>query len=211
MPNHDDEDFDDETPPSGVPTRKERKLTRGKLPKSLRGPALQQRMADVREKRAKALELRKQGATYAQIAEQMGLSTPMVAWRYVNDALADIPKENAIGLRNLEISKIDAREVLLNSKLAKANVGETVKIVTALTKLQERRSRLLGLDAPNRTEVTGRDGAPLAMTVNDLTELSNEQLERIVDDALRQSARSGGADDAEEAAPSGDRGARRSH
>lgn len=136
-----------------IPSRQKRKRTKkyGGQPSHLRGPHLQNQMAETAEKRRVALSLRRQGATYEKIAAQMGLSTAMAAWRYVNDAIKDIPKEEAKEIRAIELQKLDDKEVRLNLLLAdpskKLTVADAVKLELALLKIQERRAKFLGLDA----------------------------------------------------------------
>ncbi len=160
---------------STIPTRRRR---RGP-PVSLRGPKFTIKSAEVQEKRLQALQLRKAGASYPMIAKQMGLSTPMVAWRYVQDALAEIPVEAAAELKSIMLIGIDADLVLLNNLHAKARtVAGHAKLVLAKIRLRELHARLLGLNAPTRNEHTGKDGVPLTLTMNEIQGMTDEQLDR---------------------------------
>ena len=168
--------------------------------------------AEVAEKRRQALVLRKKGATYEQIKREMGLSTAMVAWRYVHDAIAEIPREDAIECKALAIAKLDAQEVRLNNLLLeKTTVLEKCRIETVLVKLAERRARLEGHDAPSRTELTGKDGAPLALSLKDIESMTDDQLERALGSALRTATSGGAGAGAPEAIPGAARGERRHH
>ena len=119
------------------------------------------RTVNAEQSRAKALALRIRGATYAQIGEQLKVTTT-AAHRYVRDGLAELNKvklENAEEYRELELAKLDRFEAKLNSgDLDLAAVG-------MLLKISERRCRLLGIDAPAKVEATGKDGAPLGYGV----------------------------------------------
>lgn len=175
-----------------IPIRKRKKRVLKGQPPSLSGPQLAVKMADNQEKRRQALILRKQGATYEQIQRAMGLSTPMVAWRYVNDAIRAIPATEAKENKALAQQKLDAQEQRVNTLLQKLEVKreqsltgelfvlEQVRLELALTRTAERRAKLEGHDAPSRTEVTGRDGAPLALTVAQLEGMDDEQLADVI-------------------------------
>lgn len=186
-----------------VPPRKRR----GKRPvPGLSGPSKQIAAAEVQERRRQALELRKRKMTYEAIARAMGLSTPMVAWRYVQDALKAIPAEVASEVKQLEIE--DCRDDLrkLNERLAVAgdriSFVDLSKALGAKMKLREQLARYLGLYAPTRTELTGRDGAPLTLTMTDIQSMTDEQLERAISSGSRGPGGAGGARaGAEEEAP----------
>jgi len=191
------------------PAEKTVRTRKRKHPRGLDGPHLQRKMAETAEKRRQALALRKQGLTYEQIARAMGLSTKMVAWRYVEEAIKEIPRENAIAVKALATQKLDAQEARLNTLLAAADaadpkkkrslsVAELVRIELALVRVAERRARLEGHDAPLRTELTGKDGAPLTLSVHDLEGMSDDQLDRVIRSALRSGASRGGSGPEEE-------------
>jgi hypothetical protein len=54
-----------------------------------------------RERRQEALELRKAGKTYTQIAQELGCSNPSVAGRYVRTALQQSIREPTAEVREL--------------------------------------------------------------------------------------------------------------
>lgn len=206
---------------SEIPTRKRKKPTGG----NLHGPDKQIIQAETQERRRQALILRKQGATYEQIATQLKFSTKMVAWRYVHEAIADIPADEARDAKRIEVEKLDARELRLNQLLLRIDgrrdlyekrardaggdpanhvglfVVEEVRVNAALTKIAERRARLEGLDAPTRAELTGKDGAPLRLSTNDIQGMTDEQLDRVLNGARGGSGAGGGGARAPEAAP----------
>jgi len=97
---------------------------------------------------AEALRLRSSGLTYEVIAlrENCDRST---AWRRVQRALAEIPRELADEYRALEGQRLDA---LWEIAFALALDGSLVAIDRCLT-IMARRARLLGLDAPSRLSV----------------------------------------------------------
>lgn len=162
---------------------------------NLHGPDKAIVSAEVAEKRKTALGLRKQKMTYEAIAAAMGLSTPMVAWRYVQDALKAIPFEAAVEVKQLEIE--DCRDDLrrLNTRLAegKLTVRGLVAALGAKVKLREQLARYLGLYAPIRSELTGKDGAPLTLTMTDIQGMSDDDLDRTISAGRQRGASGGGA------------------
>jgi hypothetical protein len=116
------------------------------------------RTADVQEKRARALDLRRRGLTYRDVAKQLGCALS-IAHEYVHEAIAAIPREAAEDVRALELAKLDASERRLARAAQKAEhageFGVVATVTNALTKIAERRSKLLGLDAPEKIEHSG--------------------------------------------------------
>jgi len=109
------------------------------------------------EKRAKALKLRAAGHTYEQIAKMVGYSDRGRAYHEMQIAIADITKEPAAQVIEFEKIRLDA---LLVSIWQQATSGD-VRALDRVLKIMERRSALMGLDAPKRTEtsVSAQDGA----------------------------------------------------
>lgn len=125
-------------------------------PKKFRGGKID--LAAVAEKRRQALELRKAGVGYEQIALKVGYSGPGAAYREIHAALREITREPAEELRTLETERLDR---MLMGLWEKARAGD-LKTVDRVLRIMERRSRLLGLDAPERKDVTS-DGQPLGV------------------------------------------------
>lgn len=103
------------------------------------------------ERQLQALEMRKSGFTYREIGKRLGISH-VQAFKDVNDELkrlADERADSADELRQLELEKLDKYEANLTHWAEAGNVDA----VKALLKVQERRSKLLGLDAPERKDV----------------------------------------------------------
>jgi len=117
--------------------------------------------AETAERYRKALELRKAGATYDQIAAQLGYSAKAAARHAVQAAIKEIIREPAEEVIQLELSRLDA---MLLGCWTKAKSGDVHCIDRAL-RIMERRASYLGIDAPKRssTEMAGElkvtDGA----------------------------------------------------
>lgn len=105
------------------------------------------------ERMATALNWRKQGFSYHQIAAKM--KEPMnTVYDLVIEALKEIKREPAEHVLELELARADE---LLASVFKDATKGKDAKIATAL-RISERRSKLLGLDKPQELELSGEIG-----------------------------------------------------
>ena len=126
------------------------------------------------ERRVWSLDLRKKGYSYREIGRELGISEAQ-AHRDVHrmlDHLCEIERDTAEKIRRMEIMRLDS---MLRGLWTSVEDGDP-QAVTASLKVSERRAKLLGLDAPSRQELTGRDGGPLATANVDLTKLSDEDL-----------------------------------
>lgn len=95
-----------------------------------------------RDKMAKALELRKEGKTYRDIADDLGYTNPGNAYRAVQDALKEVTREPAEEVLQLELSRLD---MLLTAMLPYAMQGDE-KAVLRVLNIMDRRAKYLGLD-----------------------------------------------------------------
>jgi DNA-binding CsgD family transcriptional regulator len=102
----------------------------------------------VRQREARALELRGEGATYLQIGQQLGVGETM-ARRIVGRALGRLVREPAAQLIALECERLD---MLTRAAMPRALRG-SARHAEIVLRAMERRARLLGLDAPTRSEV----------------------------------------------------------
>ena len=105
------------------------------------------------EKTLKALELRKRGLNYTQIGEKLGCARS-TACRYVLselENLADKCREEAVHVRDLELQRLDA----LYLKAWEAVEEGDLPAIDRCLRVQERRAKLLGLDAAAKVDVQG--------------------------------------------------------
>jgi len=111
------------------------------------------------ELQAKALELRRAGRGFEDIASQIGISKSQ-AHRYVVAGLSaarDHIKAHADELKAEQLSRLDG---LMEALWFRARKGE-VTAVDRVLKIMERRDKLLGLEAPTRHALQGGgEGAP---------------------------------------------------
>lgn len=116
----------------------------------------QTRAVKSHDRKLKALELRKAGYDYRRIGETLGCSVTQ-AHRDVAAALKLTLQEPADDVRALEVERLDN---MLRALWRDVSAGNHGAIDRAL-RVMERRAKLLGLDAPTRTETTGANGAPV--------------------------------------------------
>lgn len=113
------------------------------------------------ERRMQALELRKAGATYDQIAKTCGYTDRTYAYKAVQTCIKNLIRERSSEVVTIEIERLDA---MLLSIWSKVKDGDVAAIDRAI-KIMERRAKLLGLDAPIKNEVSGPDGKPIQTQV----------------------------------------------
>lgn len=102
------------------------------------------------EKHRQALELRRGGATFAEIAAMLGYEGPSGAYRAVMGALRRTLQEPADELRSLELSRLDALLMAVWPQATRGNLGA----IDRALRIGERRAALAGLDGPQRVEQT---------------------------------------------------------
>ena len=138
---------------------------------------------EVAERQAKVLNLYRAGVTsYRRIAAALGCSHQTVK-NYLRRALADLQREQKDVFAHavaIESARLDKVQEAFWERAARGDVGAA----NLLLKVVARRCRLLGLDAPERRELTGKDGGPV-----EFAELSHEE-------RLRRLAAILGADEA---------------
>jgi hypothetical protein len=114
------------------------------------------------EKQVKALTLRKAGASYVTIADALGYSSGSGAFKAVAAGLKKTLQEPADDLRRLELARLDDMLKAIAHHVASGNLTA----IDRALKIQERRARLLGLDAPVKQDVTSDGKAITEITVN---------------------------------------------
>lgn len=164
------------------------------------------RRIDAAQRRAKALEMRRDGRKFQDIADALGYKSRGAAAQDVQRALALTVSEPAAEVRALELMRLDemwvaALDVLKRSHITVSNGrvieidgqplvddGPVLQAIDRLLKIQERRAKYLGLDAPTKVEVI--DDSTIDAEIRRLT----EELERA---AAAQAADAAGVEAAE--------------
>ena len=129
-----------------------------------------ERRVQAHERQKQALQLRTAGVAYEEIAARLGYRGRSGAYAAVMRALRATLQEPADELRTLELERLDRLLLGVWGQAAKGNQGA----VDRALRIMERRAKLLGLDAPSKTELSGPQGGPIE--VND----AREQLLRLV-------------------------------
>jgi hypothetical protein len=96
-----------------------------------------------------ALELRRSGESYQEIADRLGYANPSGAYDAVMGALKATLAEPAADVRRMEADRLD-RLTLAAWPLATSG---DLKAMDRVLSIMDRRARLLGLDAPTRAVV----------------------------------------------------------
>lgn len=124
-------------------------------------------------RRLQALQLRMAGVSYHAIAERLGVSDTQ-AFHDVKAELAKIAKQasaEAEHVRTMELERLDAMTLALWAQAKQGNQGA----IDRLLRVMERRSKLLGLDAPTRQELSGPNGSPI--TIEQAAQMSDEEID----------------------------------
>lgn len=128
--------------------------------------------------RAQALELRKGGWSYSDIAKKMGVNIATV-YNHVQSALIELREKtemDAQSVRDLELERCDR---MLQGLWPKAKKGDPAAVAAAIRVL-ERRSKMLGLDAPAKSEWVGALTGVTPETVAKMSEADIAQRVRVL-------------------------------
>lgn len=128
--------------------------------------------------REKAFKLRvEQSLSYRAIGDQLGIDLQTVR-NWIHQELEKLPTENVDEIRRHELDRLDRAMNKVQDAIDNMayNVDDLVKLVNALLRIQERRSKFLGLDAPTRADITMTE-----VTQEDikLYELANEMRAKV--------------------------------
>jgi hypothetical protein len=124
------------------------------------------RIKAIEEKQVAALEYRKLGYTFAQIADALGYAGPQGAQAAVTTALMRVVREPAEHVLTLELERLDA----LFIKPYQSALNGDLMALNACLNLMARKAKLLGLDAPMRSEHSGLGGNAIRAVVHHMTE-----------------------------------------
>jgi hypothetical protein len=116
----------------------------------------QTRRVKAHDRHLAALELRKAGATYQLIADQLGYASAKGAHMAVGSARKASLKEPADAVRELELTRLDAALLAIWRRVQHGDD----KAIDRLLGIMKRRMELLGLAAPQRRDV--------AITIEDI-------------------------------------------
>ncbi len=135
------------------------------------------------ERRRTAIGLRRNGATYEQIAEALDIAVG-TARNYVKDALESIEKdvaETAEEVRELELQRLDHMLRILAQKVESAAAEDDYRPMQMQLRIQERRARLLGLDAPAKHDHSGKVAVSHGIERGDIDDLEQMWRDSAID------------------------------
>lgn len=121
------------------------------------------RKTEIIDAARQALELRRDGASYRDIADRLDVSIS-TAHKYVQRELSDIPAAERVQLRELEAARLDALQALA-WPLARTGDLAAIRECRAIS---ESRRRLFGLDAPQQVEMRGVESVDIAGTARNI-------------------------------------------
>lgn len=111
------------------------------------------------EKQAQALQYRKMGLNYGQIAAKLNMPSHQAAWAACDAAMKKMLREPADTVRKLELDRLDAMFIVPYGNALRGDMSA----VAVVLHIMQRRAKLLGLDVPEKKELTGKDGTDLNM------------------------------------------------
>jgi hypothetical protein len=118
-----------------------------KLPKSVAG----RKKIESLEREIRALELRKSGFTYQRIKEELGISISGVAM-LLKRALGRLERQSIEGVseyRRLQLERLDSMLFFCWDHAQKGDLNAIDRVL----RIEERRSKLLGLDFPDQQPI----------------------------------------------------------
>lgn len=133
-------------------------------------------------KMEEALRLRQRYMTYRQIANHMGVDVH-TAHDYVKDALKLAIRENVEDVKRMELARIEEIERALLPVAMNRDHVRQARSAEVLLKYFERKSALLGLDAPTRRIVD--------VVTHDKIDQAIEEMEREIGEREARSAAGG--------------------
>ena len=148
-----------------------------------KGAANSARAAKAKLLAVEALRLRSMGLSLDAIAQRIGHKDRSSVRRAILREMQAMPVEDVETLRKVETMKIDRIERNLHAIADDddESAHDRIDALKALISLANRRSKLHGLDAPLKTELTGKDGGPVAF--NDISSTEADLTQRL--DQLR--------------------------
>lgn len=123
------------------------------------------------EKERQALELRKRGQTFDEIARAVGYADRSAAHKAVTRALKATLREPADEVRALYLERLDYVMACMAPRMAEGNPQAAAAYIKAL----ERQAALLGLDAPLKTEMR-IDAEKVAQRISEATGLPVDEV-----------------------------------
>ena len=104
---------------------------------------------DTLDKEARCVQLRRMGLTFSQIAKEVGYTNAGGAYKAFQRAYDRIIVEDVKEIRTVALERLDFALRGIMDAVGKGSLGA----IDRMLRIEERRARLLGLDAPVRQEI----------------------------------------------------------
>lgn len=111
-----------------------------------------------RERQHAALELRKAGATYKDIARQLNYSSPQAAFRAVKQLLEETKQESTTEFRKVQFERLN---YMILKLWPRVQAGED-RAIAQVASLMAQQDRLMGTEAPVEHKIS-HEGAVLVI------------------------------------------------
>jgi len=139
------------------------KRGRGRLAKTtaearIKGVSIDKSKILAQEKKRKALELRKAGASYRMIAEQLGVYDASAARKLVISAYDEVIHEPAEEQWKLAIERLNYMLLMLWPKVQDPNHPDHFRAIQTAADLQVKLNTLTGIEAPKQVDVNVQGG-----------------------------------------------------
>tara|TARA_R110000751_G_C13652601_1_gene468192 strand:+ start:245 stop:781 length:537 start_codon:yes stop_codon:yes gene_type:complete len=126
---------------------------------------------EIAGKYRKVVQLKTAGATFDEIAEQVGYSSRSGAKMAYDRALKWWGRETIDELRTVEGERLEQLWRKLFARIladGQLDVGEIALLVNSALRVSQRKSALFGLDAPRQVEIAGQNGDPIITDVGEM-------------------------------------------
>lgn len=114
-----------------------------------------------RTKAMKALELRTVGLSLQDISHQLGYSGEKAVWKAINDLLNRMERETVAAYKMYQLARLDQALSAVWQNVLSGNSDA----IQAFLKIEDRRSKLMGLDAPRLIAPVTPEGKSLPLSV----------------------------------------------
>lgn len=134
---------------------------------------------EMEERRARVIALRRTGAPFRAIAEQLGVGVATVYDDYRKALDKLVPVEDLEAARQMELDRLDRLQMAHWAAATDSNHPDTYAAVNAVLKVMDRRAKLLGLDQPVDRTASDLSG------ISDL-ETIDQKIAELVDEMNRR-------------------------
>jgi hypothetical protein len=121
--------------------------------------------AEMVAREARAVELRAAGLTLEHIADRLGFAGPSGAFKAIARGIRRVPAQEVESLRQVQGLALDLLQSSIMAKALDPNARGQLLAVDRVLAIVAERSKLFGLYAPAKQEVTGADAGPVRFTI----------------------------------------------